>query len=354
MKEQKRIEWIDVIRSLAICCVVMCHSAEGQVYHLNAEFMNGISLGSKLFAISMYSIGRIGVPLFLMITGYLLLDREYSGEKTVAFWKNKCLPLFLVTESWILLYNLFFYPYDGITVTVGSVLREMMLVNGFAINHMWYMPVILGLYLMLPLMANGLKSIETKIILIPYILFVLLFMGIPTLNMILAIGGRGLGQTVVSQGFSGGVYGLYLITGYLLKKGVLHEVKSSILCFAAGISFVCAVVLQLCLYKNGVTYAFFYENILLLIIGGAIFELISRETKMSVKSGVRVVSYYSFAIYLIHKPIAIMTKNILLDVMELRPLIVILTWIITMTGSLLLAYFISRIPKVGNKLLYLK
>ena len=354
MNVQKRIQWIDAIRALAIACVVMCHSAEGQVYHLNAEFMSAVVMPSKVFALSMYTIGRVGVPLFLLMTGYLLLDREYDQEKTMHFWKSKCLSLFFVTEIWIVLYNLFFYPYDGITVTIGSLVREMLLVNGFAINHMWYMPVILGLYLLLPIMANGLRTVNVKTLSIPYVILTLLFMGIPTANMLFAIVGRGMGETVVSPGFSGGVYGLYMIGGYLLKKDILHKIKTSVLYLSLGMSFISAVLLQICLYENGVNFALFYENVLLLIMGMSIFELISRAEKIPMLKAVQVLSYYSFAIYLIHKPIAIMTKNVLMNMIELRPIIVLLTWLITAAGSLLLAYLISKIPGIGKKILYLK
>ena len=75
-RENNRIAGIDTLRAIGILCVVMCHSVEGDIYTLNLEGMNGLSLVSKIFAFTMFSIGRLGVPLFLLISGYLLLDKE--------------------------------------------------------------------------------------------------------------------------------------------------------------------------------------------------------------------------------------------------------------------------------------
>ena len=354
MSTQKRIEWIDAIRALAIACVVMCHSVEGKLYPLNPEFMSTVSMPSKLFALTMYTMGRIGVPLFLLMTGYLLLDREYDKEKTIKFWKTKCLSLFLVTELWILIYNLGFYRYDGIQISAVSVMKEMLLLNGFSINHMWYMPVILGLYLALPIIANGLRSLDAKLILVPYVIVAVMFMGLPAMNMMFQTMGYYIGHTMLSSGFTGGVYGLYLIGGYLLKKGIFRQIKTAVLALIAGGSFVAAVILQVCLYEKGVNYPFFYENILLLIIGISIFELMSRVDKIPMKKLINALSYYSFAIYLIHNPIAITAKNIFSTTVEVRQIGVLMVWTITMISSLLIAFLINKIPKVGSKILYIK
>jgi peptidoglycan/LPS O-acetylase OafA/YrhL len=98
MSNTKRIEWIDFARMLAFFGAVLCHATEG-IYKLNIKYMGTVSLQSKVFAFSAFTIGRPGVALFLMITGYLLLDRECDFETIKKFWKNNWLRLLICT--WI-------------------------------------------------------------------------------------------------------------------------------------------------------------------------------------------------------------------------------------------------------------
>ena len=55
---------------------------------------------SRIFQFASLFIGRIGVPFFLMITGYLLVDRVYDDQKVRKFWNNNCKSLIIfVTEA---------------------------------------------------------------------------------------------------------------------------------------------------------------------------------------------------------------------------------------------------------------
>lgn len=82
-----RIQWIDLLRCIAICCVLLTHATE-RVYTFNIESMTPIS-ASVVFAFTLFSIGRLGVPIFFMITGYLLLDRSYTEGGGGAFLEEK-------------------------------------------------------------------------------------------------------------------------------------------------------------------------------------------------------------------------------------------------------------------------
>ena len=73
---KSRKPWLDIIRATAILCVVLCHSVEafyrpvllGQL-RLSFPFWNIENL--------LFTVGRIGVPLFLATTGALMLPRDY-------------------------------------------------------------------------------------------------------------------------------------------------------------------------------------------------------------------------------------------------------------------------------------
>ena len=86
MKRKKtRIRWIDLARAVAILLVVLCHATES-VYQLNLENMTSLSFQSRVFGFACFTAGRLGVPLFLMITGSLLLSRDYDNDRIKSFW----------------------------------------------------------------------------------------------------------------------------------------------------------------------------------------------------------------------------------------------------------------------------
>lgn len=352
--EKKRIEWIDVIRCIAILCVVMCHAVEGNIYSFNVEFLNSLASSSKLFAIVMFSLGRLGVPFFLMMSGYLLLDREYNDDACKRFWKDKWLGLLLATEIWIVLYNVIGVIFHFTEFSAVSMIREILLLKASYMNHMWYMPMILGMYLTLPLVANALKTVQYKTILIPYVVVLVCTFGITTADVTCNILGFGLGRTIISDGFSGGGYGLYLITGYLLKKGVLKKVQNHWLIGVSFVSFICTVLMQWCAYMRWVSYNVWYDNLFLMICAVTIFELVSRVENVPCKKVFALVSKYSFAIYLIHNPInMLLQRNETLLSMP-KEVGVLCVWALTIIASWIACYLISKIPKIGKVILYMR
>ena len=106
MERRERNKAIDFARAFAIICVILTHVTE-TTYQLQAEAVWG-GEHIKLLALSLFAIGRLGVPIFLFLTGYLLLDRGYSIEKMKYFWNNNLKSLLMITEIWIIIYFVFF------------------------------------------------------------------------------------------------------------------------------------------------------------------------------------------------------------------------------------------------------
>lgn len=149
--KKKRILFIDYIRALAILMVIMCH-----VIDVNCLFWLGYQEMSGARQIILYTLlifGRCGVPLFLMITGYLLLDRDYSDGKWKSFYLHKWLHLFLLTEIWFIIYEGFSVFVQGNPFVGKNLVLRLLFVKEPTLSHAWYLPVILGLYLLLPVFA---------------------------------------------------------------------------------------------------------------------------------------------------------------------------------------------------------
>ena len=76
MKTKKeRIFYYDVLRAFAIIAVIICHVD---------MFFGPLTSQTQVIAqMTFHDIGRIGVPIFLMISGALLLNRDYPDFRPI-------------------------------------------------------------------------------------------------------------------------------------------------------------------------------------------------------------------------------------------------------------------------------
>ena len=123
---------IDILRIFAFVFIVMLHTLNRQ-YGLTV-WMSG------------YTVISIGVNLFIMISGYLLLDRT---ETVKEFFRKRffsILPLFIIFN----IIYIYFYNHSFITIKKISA------------PHFWYIYMILGLYLLTPWLRKVLQYAEKE------------------------------------------------------------------------------------------------------------------------------------------------------------------------------------------------
>ena len=135
---------IDIIRIFAFVFIVFLHT-------LNRQFGVDVWMGG-------YTIISIGVNLFIMISGYLLLDKT---EEAIVFFKKRILnilPLFLV-------FNII-YIYFG-KIPIMPVLKG----KAISASHFWYIYMILGLYLLTPWLQKVLKYAEKETLFVVFLWF---------------------------------------------------------------------------------------------------------------------------------------------------------------------------------------
>ena len=139
----KRNSSLDILRIIATLMVIMIHCS--------AAFVSGYGLGTVefLWGNVFDSVSRIGVPLFVMISGALFLDesREITIKRVLS--KN-VLNLGVITLIWAVIYSV---RYQIIApLEVGNAINTqnvfMRILNGH--YHMWYLYMTIGLYLMVP------------------------------------------------------------------------------------------------------------------------------------------------------------------------------------------------------------
>jgi len=315
MRERK--SWIDCARICAIFCVVLCHAVEnfyGGVIRGEAQAGAALWLAEN----TLFTIGRLGVPLFLAISGALLLERELTPGR---FYRKSLLPLFVTTEIWIVLNYLFVCAFQGITFQLPDLICEMCFLRTLELSHMWYMPMILGIYLVLPFLSVITRSVtDVKAFRLPYVMGVFAFVLIPTVNVFLneAVPGGEPLKFKLELDFLGGLYGLYLFGGYFITRyRVLERVKSRYLVLAAGLAFLLNSMGQYYLYINGYyksSRLLWYSSLFIFMMGMILFEGIRREfdrPQVHVPKAVEQMARCSFGIYLLHKPILLLAARYL-------------------------------------------
>lgn len=143
-----RIYWIDIVKFIAVLFVILAHLVwvAEQDAKINSDLSNEFLTVNRIIA-------TLGVPLFMQVSGSLLLEKDFRTKSDIfAFYKRGLLPLFVTAEIWIVIYCL-------VTNRPFSF-KEILLCMTFVHKpevHLWYVRLIVIYYLLIPFL-NCLRS----------------------------------------------------------------------------------------------------------------------------------------------------------------------------------------------------
>ena len=291
----KRIFYLDVLRVIAILAVIMLHCSSNYVINYK--------LGSIQFLLGDFfnSLSRIGVPLFVMISGALMLDE--TKELPISKIKNKIIKLVYLLAGWSFFYTsyikvispLFFTHKE---VTIKSILWHFL--HGH--YHLWYLYMLLGLYLLLPVLRLFVK-IENKKYIYYIIALSVLFQFMPDIFMKNKYVSEFFNQ--FDMDFVKG-YWIYFIVGWIicrtgLKLQKIQKYFISMICFCSWIAmFFCFYFFNgFNIFSNKFILLFLYSTTLFITIKNLI-EKYEYEIPISIKNTTSHIANLSFGIYLIH------------------------------------------------------
>jgi surface polysaccharide O-acyltransferase-like enzyme len=162
---------VDLIRTIAMIGVIMLHAA-GQWIITSKEIHQLTPLGITRWAIvDIYqTFGVIAVPLFLMLTGALLLQPEKRKESLSVFFKKRWVRIGLPFFFWATVYFVWDFVVQKIPFSFVVIGQGML--NG-AYTQFWYIYVLVGLYLVTPLLRALLANADrtlTKYFIILWVL----------------------------------------------------------------------------------------------------------------------------------------------------------------------------------------
>ena len=149
---QKRAVHFDLVRFIATFIVVQLHVATPWLWR-EADVDSGFWITCLVFD----TFGRVGVPIFLMISGALLLSKE---ETYGSFFKKRFVRVLIPLVFWTIIYEtkiaIEFYinnPSAEFDVaTLYTVLKNP--IAGPVYDHLWFLYMIIGMYLVTPFLRR--------------------------------------------------------------------------------------------------------------------------------------------------------------------------------------------------------
>lgn len=140
MAHKQRVAYLDYLRLVAILGVITIHVATS----LNFYRQDYASLNWQILNF-WDGLSRFCVPVFIMISGAIFLNPDFdlSWEKLFKKYLRRIVVSYLI---WQLIYcGWYYFAKGGDLVTVAKFLIG-------SYDHLWYLPMIAGLYLVTPLL----------------------------------------------------------------------------------------------------------------------------------------------------------------------------------------------------------
>ena len=167
-----KIVYLEILRIIAIFGVVFCHTENYGVHHY-VETTNPVNYW---FGIFLASVVEYCVPLFFMVTGAVLLNRE---ESIIYVYRHRLLKMAIVTVLANLVQYLWHFRNYWQEISLKRFLH--LLHEGSASGNLWFLYAYLSLLMVLPFLQRLVRAIPDDR------WFLYLFVGWILLNDLLTI-----------------------------------------------------------------------------------------------------------------------------------------------------------------------
>ncbi len=147
----------DLIRVIAIALVILVHCS-GFPYAIQGEITPTVVM--DWFTADVYSaFGYLGVPLFVMLSGALLLEPAKADEPMRVFFKKRFNRIAFPMMFWTAAYFAWGYYVHGRPLTLFNI-SQGLLTGSY--DHLWFLYLLLGLYLVTPILRVLVKFIDRR------------------------------------------------------------------------------------------------------------------------------------------------------------------------------------------------
>lgn len=344
---KERILYIDILRILSVFSVVVLHVSAPLLSDL---YSNGTSwwwVGNIIDSLTRWS-----VPILIMVSGALLLDSK-KEQSALQFLKRRMGKIIIPLIFWSFAYMAWVNRAD-INITAGTIRTYVLnFYEGNVHIHLWYMYMIVGLYLITPILKVWIK--HARVDSIKYLVIVWFIVN-GIINFIQKFTGL---QTGFIFDFFHWSIGYYVLSILINRLEITDSRKKRVYILGALGYIVTVVGTYIFTKYNGGQYvphfySFYAPNVIFMTIGVYVLgrdinwnSIIKKESflyKMILE-----LSSTSFGIYLVHLLILDILSSrhmpIKLNAMTIHPIIgVPLASITAYIGSYLAVKALSMIP----------
>ncbi|MDO3645155.1 acyltransferase [Mucilaginibacter sp. L3T2-6] len=337
------IDWISNIRLVALYAVIILHVTSQPLMQYGK-----VPMSDWWVADFFNAIVRFAVPVFVMVTGALLLHREYQIG---SFLKKRLIRVVIPFIFWSLVYVGYSWYNEDITFTDDAwrnIVMVLRLLKTGSAYHLWYVYMLIGLYFFIPVIGKFVRNAsEREILYFLAVWFVVILLSQPYLLRY---------NPSVDMHYFAGFAG-YLVLGHYLafKDFAVKRLQLwMVLLFAASVGLI-ALGSRLLAGGSAWPGTMFYEPVspLVVLLSGSAF-MAFKLSKSTLSPGIKRVrdfaGNFNYGIYLAHALILFLLDDLLgINYKLCTPVVSIpLTALICLLITLALVWVVNKIPLVGR------
>lgn len=247
VRAEEQLIYVKTVRSFAMVVIVTLHVAFPLIY-----LYQSIPYANWWIANNFYIMGKIGSPLFTMVSGLLLLNPS-KDQPIPVFFQKRFFKVLLPFVAWSLIYLIWRIAARGESFSAREIL--VLFIEGPVYYHLWFIQMILGLYLATPILRIYIRNAPRENL--TYFLTIWL-VTVALFPMTKRFLGFEVGiDVVVTTGYVG-----FFVLGYYLRDVVLtrRQVIPVLLVVVAALLFTQYITHDLTIQTNGGYDNFFVAN----------------------------------------------------------------------------------------------
>lgn len=293
MSEEKKIVWIQNLRAIACVLIVLLHVIDGWLKSNSIQlttYSNRWWIDNVLVQIFV----QIAVPIFIMISGALLLNpkKDLNLKKIIKYMTKMILIIITFGFFYCLIEQFVHDKFSNPLGSIGNAILHVFENKSWGI--MWYVYMLIGIYAITPLLKAFINTTDGKtFIFILSVLFVVSSF-VPTINALFNI-------ELTNFYLDGFIFIFYYMVGYFIAYRLKSFQNSKKIIYFLGIISLIVFLILLVLKNGYYTELNTNDNCFIAIWSMFVFYLFSNEI-IKIKEN-RILNYiakYSFGIFLVH------------------------------------------------------
>ena len=339
----------DILKIICVMAVVLIHSSSKAV-----EDATVFACPDFFFANIFNAVSRFGVPIFVMISGALMLD-ENKILPTKLIYSKYIKSIVYVFVFWSVLFT-FVFAYQvpmnkGWTIHFDKVLTYFL--QGH--YHLWYLFMIVGLYISTPILRQFVRKNNEKTV-VYFLKAGFIAQGVVPFILQLLKTFADINLTETLELFSLDTFlgfAFYYVLGWYLSNFTLKDKTQKIIYILGIISIVFSILFTYFVSVDQgkafiITYRNFYFNNVL--YASAIFLFFKKRfgQKSFSENKSRIITKLSsltFGIYIVH-PFVIEALRTSFGKITPQPLSILLMWLTVTVVTAFICFVLSKIPGI--------